>query len=157
MPVTNRKFAIAYVFLVLLPVAGLAGILRYGRNLTAPISVDGTWTLRADPAQLSALPCGKSLAASQAFTISQSGKIFTLTLPGNSKGILGQIEGSNLSAQLPSSMSGSGCGGDLMLIATVDHKTEPRSLAGTLSVNGCSSCTPVEFHAVRDTPTAKSH
>src|SRR5208283_757233 len=43
---TNRNFVFAYTFLVILPLAGLAGILKTGRNLTAPVSIDGVWILQ---------------------------------------------------------------------------------------------------------------
>jgi hypothetical protein len=161
---TNRKFAIAYAVLVLVPLVGLLGILKYGRNLKAPISVDGAWTLQVDAKSLSALPCGKSLAESpdQAFTISQSGEKFTLTLAGAAKAeAAGSIDGAKLSAVLsPSgawaSESGCGSGRQLTLMATVDPKANPRALAGVLSVDGCASCGPVEFRAVRQTPAAKA-
>ena len=34
---SNRNFAVAYLFLVALPVLGLVGVLRSGRSLTAPL------------------------------------------------------------------------------------------------------------------------
>ena len=62
---TNRNFLIAYVVLVVLPIAGLFGVLKHGRSLAAPISVDGVWRLDADLSQIAALPCGSSLASTQ--------------------------------------------------------------------------------------------
>jgi Kef-type K+ transport system membrane component KefB len=54
---SRRNFVFAYAFLVILPLAGLVGILRGGHNLKAPSPVDGVWNLHADPAQLvSAMP-----------------------------------------------------------------------------------------------------
>jgi hypothetical protein len=43
---------------------------------------------------------------------------------------------------------GCGNGRALSLTATLDPKASPRSLAGTLSVNDCPTCLPVEFRAV---------
>ncbi len=82
---TNRNFILAYTFLVALPVLGLVGIVKSGRSLTAPISVDGLWLLQADPVRLAALPCGKTLAETPdtALAISQSGRNFTFTLLNN--------------------------------------------------------------------------
>ena len=61
---SNRNFIIAYILLVGLPVLGLVGVLKTGRGVAAPISLDGTWTLQADSSRLASLPCGKSLATS---------------------------------------------------------------------------------------------
>jgi hypothetical protein len=164
---TNRNFLIAYVVLVVLPIAGLFGVLKHGRSLAAPISVDGVWRLDADLSQIAALPCGSSLASTQysAVTISQSGKNFTLSLNNGPKATAsGVIEGTALKASvLPSAAwaSQAGCGSDhvLTLTATVDPKSEPRTLAGLLTVSECSSCAPVELRAVREIQAGgkKSH
>jgi hypothetical protein len=64
----------------------------------------------------------------------------------------GSLEGKVVKAQVgttDSSTAGCTAGQPLLLMATVDPKSEPRSLAGVLSVNGCSSCGSVEFRAVR--------
>ena len=160
---TNRNFLIAYAALVVLPIGGLLGLLKHGRTLGAPISVDGVWRLQADLSQLAALPCGSSLASTQysAVTISQSGKNFTLSLNnGPNATASGIVEGTTLKASvLPSAAwaSQAGCGSDhvLTLIATVDPKSEPRTLAGLLTVNECPSCTPVELRGVREIQSGK--
>ena len=46
---TNRNFVMAYIVLVGLPLLGLVGVLRNGRALSAPVSVEGRWTFQADP------------------------------------------------------------------------------------------------------------
>lgn len=158
MSATTRNFVIAYVILVLLPLVGLLGILRQGRNLAAPVSVDGTWKLQADANQLSAMPCGKALASAQAaaVTISQSGRNFTLNLANGPKATAsGVLDGNTLKASVqPAAVwaSETGCGSDrvLTLMATVDPKSNPRSLVGMLSVEGCPSCSPVELRAIRE-------
>jgi hypothetical protein len=160
---TSRNFVIAYVLLVGLPIVGLVGVLKSGRNLSAPISVDGVWQLQANSAQLASLPCGKALGDSSNTTlsISQSGKNFSLGFgtinpsDGSRSVASGVIEGTRLRASLPAARAASaadgGCvqGRELTLVATVNPKADPRSLAGTLSINDCPSCAPVEFHAVR--------
>lgn len=159
----NRNFIIAYILLVALPIVGLVGVLKTGRGLTAPISVDGLWQLLADPVRMASLPCGKSLGQSPetALAISQSGKNFTLSLTnGPTSTASGTLEGTRLTASImPSAVwseeTGCGVGRQLSLVATVDLKTEPRSLAGMLSVNDCPSCATVEFRAVRLAPPAK--
>jgi hypothetical protein len=160
---TNRNFIIAYILLVGLPILGLVGVLKRGRSLTAPISVDGVWQVQADPVQVAALPCGKTLAYTPdtALAISQSGRNFTLTLVNGPKSSgSGVLDGTALKASVVPSAAWSeeaGCGNgrELSLVATVDPKSDPRSLAGMLSVSNCPSCAPVKFHAVRLATPAK--
>jgi hypothetical protein len=160
---TNRNFILAYVLLVGLPLVGLVGVLKSGRSLTAPISVDGLWRLQADPIQLSNLPCGKALIndPETGLAISQSGKNFTLSFSNGPKSIAsGVLEGTTLKASVVPSATwsedaGCGDGRELSLVATVDAKANPRSLAGVFSVNHCPACAPVAFHAIRQAPPAK--
>lgn len=155
---SNRKFFIAYVLLVGVPILGLVGILKSGRAMAAPISVDGTWTLQADPVSLSSLPCGKLLTASD-LVISQSGGNFTLTLKDTPKSTAsGSLTGTILRASLlPASPDDIDCGRghQLVLLATVDPKATPKSLTGTISLTDCPTCKPIEFHAVRRSPVAQ--
>ena len=152
---TSRNFVVAYILLVGLPLLGLAGVLRSGRSLTAPISVDGVWKIEADAARLAALSCDKSVSAFSSVAISQSGNSLVLTLNNPSKTTAaGTLDGKSLKAAIVparDAASKSGCQGDrpLMLAATVDPSTEPKSLTGLLSEDGCPSCAPVAFHAVR--------
>jgi hypothetical protein len=159
---TNRNFIISYILLVGLPILGLVGILKSGRGITAPIFVDGTWKLQADPTRLAALPCGKSLATSDlALAISQSGENFTLNLVSGPKSVAaGVLEGATLKASVVPSAAWSseadcGRGHELALLATVDAKANPRSLTGTISLNDCPTCSPVEFRAFRQAPAMK--
>jgi hypothetical protein len=153
---SNRNFMIAYVLLVALPLFGLAGILRSGRKLAAPISVGGLWKISANQDQLAALPCGKSLLAQNAaFTISQSGRAFTLNTPNSAfSGTSGTVEGSTISATLiPSGVAAkdAGCGQhSLSLTSIVDAKASPRALQGTLRIENCPGCAAVEFRGIRD-------
>jgi hypothetical protein len=160
----NRNFVIVYVFLVLLPLAALAGILRAGRNVKAPISVDGAWNLTIDSTQLNSLPCGKDLAAESERTIllSQSGKGFLLTFANGPRvSANGTLDGTTLRASLTpsrewSAEAGCGAGRQLSLQATVNPSSQPKSMRGSLSVEDCSSCVPVEFQAVQQAaPTRK--
>jgi hypothetical protein len=155
---TNRNFVLVYVFLVILPLVGLAGILRGGRKLTAPVSIDGVWSLRVDSAQLDSLPCGKVLAAipDKAISISQSGRSFVLSFPGApTVTASGTLDGITLRASLtspPESSSQTGCAGQFSLLATVDRQADPESLLGALSATNCPTCTSVEFEAKRQAP-----
>ena len=147
---TNRRFVVAYILLVGLPLAGLAGVLRTGRHLTAPISIDGTWKLDI-AAGHATTPCDQAIASllSSNLIVSQSGRSLELTLGGGNKiEFPGQLDGAKVAASLAPI---SGCSDDqpVTLVASVDANSEPRSLAGTLSVENCTSCARQEFHAVR--------
>jgi hypothetical protein len=156
MPRTNRNFVFAYAFLVILPLAGLVGILRGGHNLKAPVSIDGVWNLHADSTQLASLACGKLLATipDKAMSISQSGKSFALSFPGAPQlAGSGTLAGTILQAYLasPDQTSGNNCSSAqaVSLTATVNKTQNPSTLTGTLSVANCPSCAPVNFQAER--------
>jgi hypothetical protein len=155
----SRNFVLAYVLLVGLPLVGLLGILKSGRSLTAPISVDGAWQLQVDPAQLAALPCGKTLAenaASDSILISQSGKSLTVSLPQGPKSS-GLLQGNRLEGLVVASATSAAepdCARarEFSLVATVDPRATPRSMDGTLSIDHCPSCPSVTFHGIRQPP-----
>ena len=154
----------AYVVLVAVPLLGLAGVLKGGRRLVAPPSVDGMWSMQLDSAQLSSLPCGKTLAATpdKTIAISQSGRTFVLSFPNGPKAnAIGNLEGSSMHVSVmpsPEWSAENGCGNGraLTLLATVDAKARPRSLAGSFSIDDCPTCRPVEFRAVQQSaPSTK--
>jgi hypothetical protein len=159
----NRNFILAYILLVGLPIAGLVGVLKSGRTLSAPVSVDGLWHLQIDSDRLASLPCGKALADAPetALAISQSGKNFTIALANGPKSTgSGALNGMAIKASIAPSADWSaqaGCGSDreLTLVATVDTRTDPRTLAGQLSINNCPSCAAIEIHAVRQNPPVR--
>jgi len=160
---TNRNFMIVYVGLVLLPLAALAGILRAGRSVKAPFSVDGAWNLTPDSAQLGSLPCGKALTADpeKTMVLSQSGKSFLVAFPnGPRMAANGTLEGTTVRASLTPSKewameTGCGAGRHLSLVATIEPSARPKSMQGKLSVEDCASCLPVEFHAVQQAAPAR--
>jgi hypothetical protein len=155
----SRHFLIAYILLVGLPLLGLAGVLKIGQRVSAPISVDGVWKLDLDAKGLVSGPCSKQLASLQAssMTISQSGKNLVLALDAASKNAAaGNLEGSAFNGNIPldtdAAADAPACGKNsvLAVVATVDPKTEPRFMTGTIAVTGCSSCTPIKYRAVRE-------
>jgi hypothetical protein len=163
---TSRNFVVAYVLLVGLPLLGLAGVLKSGRSLVAPISVDGVWKIEAEASRLdsqSALQsCDKTVSsfAAGSVAISQSGKSLVLSFSNGSKTVAsGVLEGKSLTASFVPAQDASRdnrCGDQLItLAAVIDPRVEPRSLNGVLSVNGCPSCVPLKFRAVRQ-PRAPS-
>jgi len=153
---TNRKFVFAYSFLVILPLLGLAGILKSGRHLQAPASIDGLWSLQLDSAQLASLPCGKILAGipDQAISISQSGNSFVLSFPSAPKiTASGALDGTTLRASLNDmgASKDNGCtdGQPLTMLARVDRHADSKILAGTFSPTNCPACASVSFKAER--------
>lgn len=161
MSATNRNFVLAYALLVILPLVGLAGILKSGHRLKAPVSIDGVWNLRVDSAQLDALPCGKMIAATpdKAITISQSGTTFVLSIPSVPKmAASGILDGTTLQASLKpveSSSEGScAMGQRLTLLANVDRRVDSSILTGTLSAANCPTCASVGFRAERQATAA---
>ncbi len=152
---TNRNFLLAYFFLVILPVAGLLGILRHGRNLAAPVSVGGVWKIQAGPSSPDGLPCSELLASLRdaSIVISQSGKDLSLTLPnGWRESNSGILDGATLTASFLPLEVKSGCAADraFTLTATVDAKSTPRSFSGMLSVAGCPTCAAALVSATRE-------
>ena len=149
---TNRNFVIAYILLVGLPLLGLAGVLKSGRSLNAPFSVDGAWKIDAGAINASAAPCGDSLSSvsNSPVSISQSGTSLVINLGG--KTTTGTLSGKTITAQFAgaNSPNTTDCSDrSLTLTATLDPLTDPRTLSGRLSVQGCASCLPVEFRAVK--------
>lgn len=149
---TNRNFVIAYILLVGLPLLALAGVLRSGRNLNAPFSVDGTWKVDAAAARASAEPCAAFLssASNSPLSISQSGTSLVIGLGGRTT--TGTLNGKTIKAQFAGAGSSNPteCGDrSLTLTATLDPLAKPRTLSGRLSVEGCASCAPLEFRAVK--------
>jgi len=146
----NTRFIVAYILLVGLPLFGLAGVLKAGRGLSAPLAVDGVWKLDAVTAQQETRVCSQPLAAMDSLlTISQSGRELVLTLNKQAAATAaGMIEGADLSAtfQLPKS-SPEGCGDSLVLNASIDSKAVPKLMSGTISFRECASCTTERFHA----------
>jgi hypothetical protein len=153
----NKNFIIAYVLLVGLPGIILIGILRIGSKLAAPLSIEGVWKVETNVAPVAALLCLEPSASAPeiSLVISQSGKDVALNVGAGPGGRApGVIEG-NVIKTSPLRLSRSeGCANLLpALTAIVDPNTVPRSLAGTLSANGCPSCAHVDFRAVRQSPT----
>jgi hypothetical protein len=142
-----------------LPLLGLVGILRSGRSLTAPFSVDGAWKIESGASRLPASPCGNFLSSvsNAPLSISQSGKSLVVTFSGGTKTTTGTLDGKTIKAQFTGAdKSGAAACGDgaLTFAATLDPLAEPRTLSGTLFIEGCGSCTPLEFHGVRQPKSA---
>jgi hypothetical protein len=154
----GKNFAVAYLILVIIPILGLAGVFRSGSKLIAPSAIGGHWKMQANGPSLAPLPCAGSMATMRDvdFTISQSGRYFTLrfanpVMPSAS----GLIEGTTIKVNISLPAEGvkeAGCSGGhvFSMMATLDAKADPNSMAGLLSVKDCAACSPAEFRAVRE-------
>jgi hypothetical protein len=152
---TNRKFVVAYIVLVGLPLLGLAGVLKSGRNLTTAISVDGTWKLDADLAAVGNRSCSGAISSvlSSPLVISQSGPSLVVSSAKAKTPATGKIDGTNVKVSLLPAAD-SGCSdGTLTIDAIVNAKSDPKTLAGQLMASDCASCAPIQFHAVRQPKT----
>lgn len=152
----HRKFLGAYFSLVMLLLA-LGPILRQGRALKAPPSLNGDWKFEVTNEQLpepGCLAAGPELQRGT-MSFSQSGNSFSLLLGGVAPGAasMGVIEGHRLrvSLPLPPKDHAPGCSEvqRLELEAWIDSDPEPRSMTGILFVKECSTCGSSQFHAVR--------
>jgi hypothetical protein len=150
---TGRNFGFAYALLVILPLIGLAGVLRNGRGLSAPAAIDGIWSFHFDPAR-NGSSCASFLAAlpEKTFSISQSGTTFVLSASGDPKiSGSGTLAGTKFKAAFASTEpADGGCRGhQSILVAELGREQGLDKLAGTLSTADCPSCAAVAFHAER--------
>jgi hypothetical protein len=154
----NKNFAAAYLILVIIPILGLASVLRSGSKLIAPSAIGGHWKMQANAPSLAPLPCTGSMATMRDadFTISQSGRYFALRFANSvMPSASGLIEGTTIKASiplLPKGVKEVGCSGGhvFSLVATLDFKATPNFMAGRLSVDDCAACPSAEFRAVRE-------
>jgi hypothetical protein len=138
---TNHNFVIAYLLLVLLPLIGLGAVLKYGRRLSAPASVDGAWSLQIDAAELSPI-CGNTIVgmANSTFAIRQSGQNLVLTSLSQPKfTATGTIEGKLLKGRVSplsiGTMENRCTVRDWLLQGTFDSHAVPKLLSGTLRID----------------------
>src|SRR5579862_782019 len=158
---TNRNFIFAYAFLVVLPLVGLAGILKSGRRLAAPPLIDGLWSIQLDTTADDPHPCSlvSNSLLPKSISISQSGRTFVLAVPGNPQITgSGTLDGNSLhatwtapaAAPLAGSLDPHSCSGQVVsLLASLDRPTGGGVLTGSFSAADCPSCTPVAFRAER--------
>ena len=154
---SKRKLLVAYVCLVGGPLLGLLGILRAGEHLTAPVSVGGDWYLEANTGVLPSASCRDLLArVNQPFlNVSQSGTnlVFIINNPEKTTQP-GLIRGATLTMRregVRASDATNECKDPqaIYLDATVDTHGGQRVLTGALRIDGCASCPPISFRAVR--------
>ncbi len=152
----SRRFLIAYVLLVGVPFALLLGVLHFGRNLAAPFSVQGIWGFTENSVDLALSGCQRDSARTDLpMYISQSGQHVVIEFqPLLKTAAVGEIQGTELTAATPSrahSAVTSACDASqtYSLTATVDPKAQPPTIAGIFHLDGCASCPPIPFRAIR--------
>lgn len=137
----SRRF-IAYFCLVVAPLCGIAAILHFGRDLSAPLSVNGSWRLEGDFSRLAGKPCGNSLSGP--LDISQSGTHLTLGFAGSRRpATTGRLAGNRLTATVCQDAGGA------LLAATISGTGAGRRLEGSFTLSDCTGCEPLPFQAVR--------
>lgn len=163
---TNRNFIFAYAFLVVLPLMGLAGILKSGSRLAAPAAIDGLWSVQLDSPAVAFSPCGvvANSILPKSISISQSGRSFVLAVPGNPQiAAYGTIDGNSLHAfwaasearPISGSVDAHNCSARAFaLLARVEDAQNPTVLTGSVSATDCPTCAPVGFHAERQSGAA---
>ena len=133
-----------YLFLVGVPLAGLALILRAGDGLAAPPPIGGAWRVEEGQALPAAADTGRT------FAISQSGQHVEVAFGGHT--LRGRFSGDSLVAERRMSrmMTRGPClqATDVRLRARVDTAARPMRLAGVLDANA-PGCAPAALTAVR--------
>ena len=160
---SNKRFVAGYALLVGLPLLALVGNLHLGRKLSAPEAMDGVWEVqRALP---SSNECIEPLTGADnlSFTVSQSGgNLVVSTSADPVASTAGQIDGHTVtvaSLQLwprtNSRITKSKCSGSRISLSAMVDSNRPGAMAGELFVDGCPSCTPVKFTALKRTTNAQ--
>ena len=154
---SRRKLIVAYICLVGTPLLGLLGILRAGQHLTPPVSVGGAWQLEGNFGALASVSCRDLLASvSQPFlNIDQSGTNLVFTLNNPQKTLLsGTIRGAKITMSREDERVLEATGvctnpQAIQLNAMMSKERGQRVLTGTLSIQGCAGCQPIQIRAVR--------
>lgn len=145
----NRRFAIAYAFLVGVPLLGLMAILKVGCEATAPIALGGAWDVQVDLRALEGSQCAPLPTSGQpVLSISQSGKHLAIALDrmqGN-----GSVENAQVNATLSS--GDVSCGmreGRVQLLGDVGRSAGDEQITGIIETSGCVDCAKLSFLATR--------
>jgi hypothetical protein len=136
-----------YLAFVGIPLFGLVGVLRLGRDLPSPPSVGGRWKLDSGGRLASALACAPTQDEDPiVLRIGQSGPHLRMDLRDTDNFLLrGKLEGTNVSADAAGPRSQPPA---VRLRAQVEPGSQPPVLVGTLDVTRCPSQVP--FRAVRE-------
>lgn len=156
----NRRFLIAYIALVGVPILLIVLVLHIGNRLAAPVSVDGVWVLSFRTSGIPLADCLSQLASrTTAMLVSQSGRALAIDLrPLLKQPVSAQIQGSALisSPAYPGPAGANACQELLWFRATVQSGPKPQNMTGELHLSRCPGCAPLTFSAIRE-PAYKEH
>lgn len=153
----TRKLIGTYALLVGLPVLILLGVLEAGRELKAAASISGVWRVDSGFETGVDHACFSNATANQPSTlaIEQSGRFISVSIaPSRLPAASGTIQGNDLRVNA----AGGGREGisDLCndqtpyrLSATLERNSGQSMLKGLVAVDGCATCQPVAFTAVK--------
>lgn len=141
------RLPLLYLLLIGMPVLGILGLLRLGRDLTPPLSVRGSWVAQLDRRALGEMRCDEALGCDQTIlTISQSGTHLLITLNDKRATTFdGQIQEAAVIAEARSPLATAA----IHLQAEVDRQTDPQRLQGVFILQGSPSSIQVPFVATR--------
>jgi hypothetical protein len=144
------KSALLYLVLVGIPIVGVFGIVRLGRDLKPPISVGGVWNIEGSPRPAGVLPCNNFGSDPLILTISQSGSHLALKFndPNETK-LSGEINDAVISARSQEGQTASRPASVLQLQARVDRQPGLHVLQGVLTSPNCPPGRQLSFRAVR--------
>jgi hypothetical protein len=148
--VQHVKHVFQYLLLVGVPFVGLLGVLRVGRDLTAPMAVHGDY--HAGRMDSDGGPCPRTLLADSTLTITQSGGRIEVLVGAHAVRLSGRLEGDRLSAsgELPAA---DGCPAG----ERVSFEAQATRTAGRVTLEGrmqaeCAACGSARFDATSPRP-----
>jgi hypothetical protein len=137
------KTVLQYAVLVGASIIVILGILHVGRNLKAPASVGGRWTLQVTKSQDSDPACDplSSISFPPELLISQSGPELVLTINNAEKiTYTGKLDGLKINARSNHEPA-------WQFVAEIDRQVEPDQLSGSLRSDECAAA--IELKGIR--------
>ena len=145
-----------YFLLIGAPALGVLGLLRMGRDLSAPVSIKGTWAVEIVPQTSGEQACEEALRFDhKTLTISQSGLYLRLKFDDEKGTTLdGQIQNATVTAEArhrsTAAASAQADAAAVSIYASLDRQQlEPDRLRGELTLDGCPPGIKVIFIATR--------
>jgi hypothetical protein len=144
------RFLLEYTVLVGLPFLGVLGILKSGKSLSAPPSIDGTWSLEARLDENEDTPCAEHLASFREplLRIRQSGVFVEVSLfngPGDR--LHGRFDDGRLVAEAKPALFGDDVFDLLRVNGTLTEENGQRILRGVIEMPRRIDCAPVPYIA----------
>ena len=140
---SRNNLTFGYVLFVGIPLLILIGTLRAGAKFSAPPAISGDWAIEPMPNK-----CAGPLAdvSPPTMNIYQTGADLLVAFNDPPKTTLaGHLENGHIAA----TSSTSGRGAALRLEAALNPEPGHRSMQGRLFFDGCNTCAPVPFRAIK--------